>query len=345
MNITNNGSLTLLGNLDSSSKVNVSKIISVVGTIGGGADLTAGTSLTAGAVSGAHNVTAPIVTVTGDLAASGNVNAAKTVDVGGVLSAGSVSASTSLSAGTLSAANVTTPILTIGLGGITTPTGGKSTINAPTIKTAFGIFMNGAAGSATAVPGSGGSLDLTTGSLTVDALGLLGGDVTSANFDGGDAHPSRNDAGGDGGTFKLTSSGNFTVNSPLSADTGKNSQPGMTGGNGGTVDVTTAGTITVNSRVKVSSTETSSNTADNTPGRASRNGGNIKLTSQKTTGTAIAINNSGELLSLLNAAGPGQGGKIEFASAGGAITVTGGRSRPTRDQSILPTTASRAPSR
>ncbi len=112
---------------------------------------------------------------------------------------------------------------------------------------------------------------------------------------------------------------------PISADTGKNSKAGMTGGNGGTVDVTTTGAITVNSKVKVSSTETSSNQADNTAGRASRNGGNIKLTSKKTNGVAIAINNSGELLSLLNAAGPGSGGKITFTSSGGAINVNGGR--------------------
>jgi hypothetical protein len=65
--------------------------------------------------------------------------------------------------------------------------------------------------------------------------------------------------------------------------------------------------------------------SDNTPGRASLNGGNVNLTSNATSGVAIAVNNTGQILALLNAASPGKGGAIQFTSAGGAINVNGGR--------------------
>ena len=43
-----------------------------------------------------------------------------------------------------------------------------------------------------------------------------------------------------------------------------------------------------------------------------------------TSGTAISINNSGQLLSLLNTSATGTGGKIVFTSSGGDILVNGG---------------------
>jgi hypothetical protein len=73
--------------------------------------------------------------------------------------------------------------------------------------------------------------------------------------------------------------------------------------------------IAVNSTVKVSNSALT---------RASRNGGSIKLDSRKTSGTAISISNSGQLLSLLNTAAIGNGGKIQFTSSGGDILVNGG---------------------
>ena len=52
--------------------------------------------------------------------------------------------------------------------------------------------------------------------------------------------------------------------------------------------------------------------------------GSIKLDSRKTSGTAITIANSGQLLSLLNTTATGTGGKIVFSSSGGDILVNGG---------------------
>lgn len=81
------------------------------------------------------------------------------------------------------------------------------------------------------------------------------------------------------------------------------------------------GTIKVNSSIKVS---------DSTAGRASARGGNVNLESRKTSGTAISVTNSGQILALLAAAAPGPGGKITFSSAGGDINVAGGTVRADR---------------
>jgi hypothetical protein len=120
------------------------------------------------------------------------------------------------------------------------------------------------------------------------------------------------------GTSSSPISGTITVEKPISATTGANGTGVVTGGNGGTVSLVARGAVTVNSTVKVS---------DSSLARASRNGGNVRIASGKTTGTAIAINNSGELLSLLSSASTGKGGAITFTSAGGDILVNGGTVR------------------
>jgi hypothetical protein len=76
--------------------------------------------------------------------------------------------------------------------------------------------------------------------------------------------------------------------------------------------------VTVNAPIKVSESATAGS-------KASAAGGAIKVASGKTTGVAISINNTGELLALLNAAAPGPGGKIEVTSAGGDIRINGGK--------------------
>jgi len=86
------------------------------------------------------------------------------------------------------------------------------------------------------------------------------------------------------------------------------------GGNGGTVNVVAKGKISAQSTVRVS---------DSASGRASRRGGNISLESRRTTGTAIEVTSSAQLLSLLASAAPGPGGTIKFTSAGGAINMNG----------------------
>ena len=73
-------------------------------------------------------------------------------------------------------------------------------------------------------------------------------------------------------------------------------------------------TVTAESTIKVS---------DSAAGRASKQGGKISIKSTKTSGTAIAINSSAQLLSLLSAAAPGPGGTIKITSAGGDIDMSG----------------------
>ncbi|HEY0369871.1 MAG TPA: FecR domain-containing protein [Chthoniobacterales bacterium] len=84
------------------------------------------------------------------------------------------------------------------------------------------------------------------------------------------------------------------------------------GGKHANVSVTSNGSIEIEPTVKVSS-------SDSVAG--SKAGGNITLTSHKTKSDAILIDDSAQLLSLLNAAAPGPGGVIRFVSSGGKISV------------------------
>ena len=158
--------------------------------------------------------------------------------------------------------------------------------------------------------GNGGTLTLNATNVIVSSTGIKdlstnGADATAANG-----------SGGNGGTVNIGSallpvSGSVTISSPVTATTGKNGSGTPYGGNGGSVNVVANGTVTVGSTVKVSDS-------------ASRNAGNISIVSKKTSGTAITISNSGQLLSLLNSASPGKGGVITFSSDGGTISVAGG---------------------
>ena len=145
-------------------------------------------------------------------------------------------------------------------------------------------------------------------SVTFSAVGING-----ANFNGGDADPSASNPGGNGGTLDVTATtGDIVVGTPINASTGANGTV-PNGGNGGTVNLTaTNGQVAVNNRIQVS---------DRTAGRQSAAGGKINITSGKPTGVAINISNSGQLLSLLDAAAPGPGGKITILATGASSQV------------------------
>lgn len=81
-------------------------------------------------------------------------------------------------------------------------------------------------------------------------------------------------------------------------------------GHYGSVKIESNDSVTINTMVKVS---------DTTSGHKK---GEISIDSGKTTGTAISVSSSAQLLALL-AAAPSSGGKITFRSAGGAINVDG----------------------
>ncbi len=114
----------------------------------------------------------------------------------------------------------------------------------------------------------------------------------------------------------------INVFSPIEATTGRRPDAAETSGTGGTVNLnSTGGTITVNSPIRVSSADTSTGA----PRRRSSAGGNINLKSDAATGVAINVNNTGQLLSLLDAAAPGPGGRITILATGAnsRINVTG----------------------
>ncbi|MGB8165900.1 MAG: hypothetical protein WCF18_00305, partial [Chthoniobacteraceae bacterium] len=185
---------------------------------------------------------------------------------------------------------------------------GKGALAAGTIAIGGGIDLTGAAN------GDGGALTVNATDVNVSSTGING-----IKADGADGLLALA-VGGKGGTVNVGTSSkpitnSITVDKPISATTGANATGALTGGDGGTVNLIAKGTVTVNSTVKVS---------DSALTRASKKGGNIAIASSKTSGTAIAVNNSGQLLALLNATATGGGGKITFTSAGGDILVNGG---------------------
>jgi len=167
---------------------------------------------------------------------------------------------------------------------------------------------------ANAGPGLPGTLSLNLDSVT---FGTGSGEMTPPNLEGL-APVSGSGPAADVGSLFVTSPGDITLNAPLNASTGANG-PGTTlGGKGGTVSFrSTSGEIAINSTLQVSESATAT-------GKASKVGGSIALHSEKTTGVAISVSNTGELLALVNAgAALTAGGQISLNSKGGAIRING----------------------
>lgn len=213
-----------------------------------------------------------------------------------------------ITTGNLSASNLgATNQLSVG--GAILGTSGTYSINAFSIAAGNGINYSGRSNAA------GATLTLRAASLLFDSTP---GGVNGVNVDGGDGSL-LGLVGGDGGTLNLGTTaapiaGDVTINKTISATTGANPIFLLSGGNGGTVNVTSNGTVAVNSTIKVSE---SSGSAKST------RGGNINLTSKRTTGSAINVSSSAQLLTLLSNAAPGPGGSIKIISAGGDINMSG----------------------
>ncbi len=177
-------------------------------------------------------------------------------------------------------------------------------------------------------PGNGGNVtvNLSNGGIVIDSSE---GTFSAITANGG-AFVSNSTAGGDGGHVTLNVSGDVSVTGGnISATTGDltptNGALEM-GGNGGTVDITTTnGTIDVGSTIVVSSNDPPPATPTPTPPpvvRRSAKGGNIHLTSNRPTGVAVNIQNTGQLLALLDAAAPaGNGGTITILATGASSEV------------------------
>ena len=111
----------------------------------------------------------------------------------------------------------------------------------------------------------------------------------------------------------------------ISATTGLNvsEAPNVTfGGAGGQVTLNAGTTLDVNSLIQVSSNDPDPGQTP-IPVRRSASGGNITLHSGATTGRAITLNGTSQLLSLLDDAAPGTGGTIRITSEGGDIVADG----------------------
>jgi hypothetical protein len=163
-----------------------------------------------------------------------------------------------------------------------------------------GNFLNFAGtNSITGAGGNGRSLTFAAPTISFGP-GLT--EYHGASFDGGNAAPGSAYLGGNGGSLAATATtGDVSVNSDIEASSGINGKD-VIGGKGGSVSLTSnSGAVTVNNRIQVS---------HNTAKRRSSSGGTVTLKSGKTSGVAINVSNTSQLLSLLDAAAPGPGGKV-----------------------------------
>jgi hypothetical protein len=155
------------------------------------------------------------------------------------------------------------------------------------------------ANSSTASGGDGRSLTFNASSIT---FGPGSGEYHGASFSGGNAATGSSFFGGDGGSLTATATaGDLVVNSDIEASSGVSGKD-IIGGQGGAISLTAeSGQVSITRTVQVS---------HNSPNRRSSSGGSVTVKSGKTSGVAINVSSTGQLLSLLDAAAPGPGGKI-----------------------------------
>ncbi len=269
----------------------------------GGGILAAGTS----SVSAGGNIVAPGV-IAGSLTAGGDI----TIDDSSNRIGIGVLANT-ITASTISFINTSrvSPIYNSFSPHNFSMTVGSITSSGPAIPILFASGLNANLGGPASHPGNGGriSLNITLGGLIVGDEG----DFASITANGGAFNANGPFTGGNGGIVNVTAARPIEIDSPLEATTGFLKSPYPPSGNGGIVDLTsTNDSISVNSRIQVSSADTSSETSR----RRSATGGSIALKSGKPTGVAINLSNTSELLSLLDAAAPGPGGKVTILATG-----------------------------
>ena len=276
------------------------------------------------------------------------IHAGGIISVGGRLNVlGDVSAGGAITAETLSSTNVSSDVSINALsGGITPfsipgsfPSDVLHMLTAPVVTSTGGINFDGvSADGDSSVATNGGNLMINADSLSFGftpvgmvAAGPSGfppGDIMgTVSFNGGDS--SSTFGPGNGGTFTVHTTGAIMVNSDIEATSGRIQPFSASAGEGGSVNLNSdSDTVTVNNRIEVSSAEPTSTMA---PYRQSAKGGNIGLTSGKTSGVAINVGSSSQLLSLLNAAPVGAGGKVTIVAS--AANNTGNSSSINIDNS------------
>ena len=247
---------------------------------------------------------------------------------------GTVNSNSTITAGTLAVTNLITPAaVTVMAGGIARfsfpndiTINPLHTLTVGALKSSGGINFNGPnEGTPAAVYGPFGGGQLTINVPTLSFGPSAADDIQGAiTLNGGTSFSNR--TAGNGGTLNVNATGNINVNSNIDATSGLQPAANTPSGNGGNVNLnTTGGAVNVNSRVQVSSADTTAGAVP-PPRRRSLSGGNINVQSGAANGVAISVSNTGQLLSLLDAApSPGPGGKITILAtgAGSSINVTG----------------------
>ncbi|MFL6584023.1 MAG: FecR domain-containing protein [Chthoniobacterales bacterium] len=278
---------------------------------------------------GTNTITAgQSITTGGDLVAANSITAGTTISAGSFLLSPLVSAGGNVNADTVEVLqlNAANGVLTAGNGGIIpfldAGPGAQHRFTVNSIVSPNGIDFSGNSYALNGFPApqGGGNLTINATTLTFDtATG-----IAFANFNGSDETAGINQAGS-GGTFTTLTSGNTTVNAPITATTGLIPNNGSFSGAGGNVSLgSTNGAVTVNSVIQVSSDDARNPVAAPPANvRESASGGNVTLHSDLTTGTGIVIGRNGQVLSLLNSKAPGPGGSILLSTKGADITVSG----------------------
>jgi hypothetical protein len=263
----------------------------------------------------------------------GGTGGSVTLQINGKLSVGTrinvfgtLTSTGTITAGQLSVTNVNAPGIDVGADGITRFNFPSEPFAVPVLHTITtnaltstgGINFNGPDLTGGFGPFDGGQLTINVGSLTFASSGAdIQGPVT---FNGGGTNTAA--AAGSGGVFNVNATGVISIGSPIQATTGLQPDAAAPSGTGGTVNlISSGGSIGVSAPITVSSADAS--TGANR--RRSAAGGNINLQSNAGTGVAINVTSTGQLLSLLDAAAPGPGGKITIlaTAADSAINVTG----------------------
>jgi hypothetical protein len=342
------GGLIFAREISAGGNISARQIIAVGGSMNAGGNISSGSGtieLRSGGGAPSGNLTAG-----GDLFAGGGIFSGGTptaITVGGNLSAPGLVAGTVSVGGEMKIANISGTSVS-GVAANTITAGSILMINAPAFFPNYLISndRNGVTpsdftlttGSLTSVgpripminangtsafsdpnsnPGSGGhiTLNILGAGLTVGPQGDLSSIISNGgNFNFGGAY-----GGGNGGTISITAVGPITIDSPIEATTGLVLDGTRTVGNGGAITFNSVNdAVAINSRVQASSADPAITTAR----RRSANGGNITLKSGKPSGVAINISNTGQLLSLLDAAAPGPGGKVTILATGANSSAT-----------------------
>jgi hypothetical protein len=328
-----NITFTVSGALTTTTDANFTILNGLAGTPGGTIASAAALKLTFGDTTIGNDLNAFIDNTDGKIGTTGDEGTV-TMKINGKLTVtgrinvfGALTATGALMTDELSGTNVTAPTIQVGASGITPFTFPDEfrvdllhTITTDSLTSTGGINFNGSDfDTATMTDPSNG------GRLTINVPSLIFGSSAADNIQGpvtfnGGSSPNTTAAAGNGGTFMVNAASDITVGSPIEATTSLRPFGAALGGTGGTVNLnSTGGAVTINSPITVSSNEVPTSGAP--PRRRSAAGGNINLKSDAATGIAINVSDTGQLLSLLDAAAPGEHGKITILATGASSRI------------------------